>query len=132
MAGFKTMNAKFAGKCRSCGCRIEAGDKIRWSKAAGANCFDQNDCRDWADMEAEQAAEMRMESWADHRMAGTSASFWEDEDYERSQRRRDEAEYQRGYHEVAQIQAFAPAGSALREQMYAEMEMAAYNRGEDY
>lgn len=45
---------------------------------------------------------------------------------------RDEAEYQRGYHEVAAIQAMSAAGSELREQMYLEMEMAAYNRGEDY
>lgn len=44
----------------------------------------------------------------------------------------DEREYMRGIAEVAQIQAFAPAGSALREQMYLEMELAAWNRGEEF
>jgi len=33
--------------------------------------------------------------------------------------------------EVAQIQAISLPGSALREQLYLEMEMAAYNRGEE-
>lgn len=59
----------------------------------------------------------------------------EHDDYEpdpdAAQDARDEADYQRGYNEVAQIQAMSAPGSELREQMYMEMEMAAYNRGED-
>lgn len=46
--------------------------------------------------------------------------------------RRDEMEYQQGKAEVEQIQAFSAPGSALREQMYLDMEMAAHNRGEEF
>lgn len=35
----KTMVAKFPGKCKSCGGRIEAGSSIVWSKASGARHF---------------------------------------------------------------------------------------------
>ena len=44
---------------------------------------------------------------------------------------REEADYQRGYNEVADIQAITAPGSALREQMYLDMERNAYNRGEE-
>lgn len=104
----KTMAAKFGGKCRSCGGRIVAGETIRWSKASGA-------------MHAACEAEANEVNWFD-----------DEGDWEAAEIRREEQEYLQGYHEMRQIQAFAPAGSALREQMYAEMEMAAYNRGEDY
>lgn len=59
---------------------------------------------------------------------------WFDDEFdaEAEMIRREEAEYLRGYHEVAAIQAMSAPGSDLREQMYREMEMAAYNRGEDY
>ena len=42
-----------------------------------------------------------------------------------------ELKYRQGAAEVAQIQAITAPGSELREQMYMEMEMAAYNRGEE-
>lgn len=42
------------------------------------------------------------------------------------------SQMRQGMSEVAQIQACAPAGSALREAMYFDMELAAFNRGEDY
>lgn len=128
----RTMTAKFPGKCRDCGARIEPGDRIRYSKATGALCEDASGCRDWIDAQAEQAAEMRMERFADHRMAGLSTEqFFENEDYERQQRRRDDADYQRGYHEARYAQMAGPAGSDAREAAYREMEMAAYNRGDD-
>ena len=43
----------------------------------------------------------------------------------------DEADYFRGYHEMAEIQAISAAGSEYREQLYREAELAAYNRGEE-
>lgn len=127
----RTMTAKFPGKCRDCGAPIHPGEKIRYSKATGALCASEADCRDWQDAQAEQATEMRMESWMDHRYAGTTQHFFEDEDYERAQRRRDEAEYQRGYYETRNAQMAGPAGSDAREAAYREMEMVAYNRGDD-
>lgn len=45
---------------------------------------------------------------------------------------RDEMEYQQGKAEVEQIQAISAPGSAFREQMYLEMEQAAYDRGEEF
>lgn len=101
----RTMRAKFAGKCRACQGAIGEGDLIVWAKGAGGR----------------------------HSVCGTAIDTSGTEfDVEAEMARRDEAEYQRGYHEVASIQAFSAAGSALRESMYLEMEMAAYNRGEDY
>jgi hypothetical protein len=118
----KTMAAKFGGKCRSCGGRIVAGETIRWSKASGAMHAACEAEANEANFHASDAAHAR----------GYGDWFDDEGDWEAAEIRREEAEYMRGYHEVRQIQAFAPAGSALREQMYAEMEMAAYNRGEDY
>jgi hypothetical protein len=45
---------------------------------------------------------------------------------------REDREYMAGKNEVAEIQAISAPGSALREQLYLEMEQAAYNRGEEY
>jgi hypothetical protein len=42
-----------------------------------------------------------------------------------------ERQYQQGKREVEEIQAITKAGSAEREQMYREMEQAAYDRGDD-
>jgi hypothetical protein len=108
----KTMTAKYAGKCRTCGGRIEAGDTIRWGRAEGANHFDRDLCG--------------------IRNTAVIDGFGDEFDAEDALIRREEAEYQRGYHEVAQIQAVSSAGSVWRDALYAEMEMAAYNRGEDY
>jgi|SRR5215831_2664863 len=44
---------------------------------------------------------------------------------------RETAEYMAGRNEVAQIQAISAPGSALREQLYMEMEMRNYNLGLD-
>lgn len=100
----RLMTARYNGRCLACGGRITKGETISYSREEGAR----------------------------HAAPCVSVpDFYEPEDWETRQARRDEAEYQRGYHEVAQIQAFSAPGSALREQMYAEMETAAYNRGED-
>lgn len=112
----KVMAAKFNGKCRSCGGRIEAGEQIVWSKASGAM---HDACGGHG-----QLAGIRQTAVID--------GYGDEFDAEAELIRREEAEYQRGYHEVAQIQAMTSAGSLLREAMYLEMEMAAYNRGEDY
>lgn len=121
----KTMTAKYAGKCRACGGRIEAGDTIRWSRAAGANHADSGVCQDFGAFVAEESAEREFFGRADRH------DFSEFE-AEGALIACEEAEYQRGYHEVAAIQAISAPGSAWRDALYAEMEMAAYNRGEDY
>lgn len=36
---FRTLTAKFAGKCRRCGDPFPAGTKIRWAKGAGSYHF---------------------------------------------------------------------------------------------
>lgn len=82
----RTMTAKFDGRCRHCGTPFEAGEKMRWSKATGSLCASQDDCNNMQDARAEQAAEMRMESWAEHRMAGTTEHFWANQEYEREMR----------------------------------------------
>lgn len=78
------MKAKFNGKCRDCGGRIEAGDEIRWSRAQGARHADEQTCRDEADYRAESLAEQRMERWAEARFTGTTGVFFENEDYLRA------------------------------------------------
>lgn len=97
----KRMTAKYNGRCKDCGRDLRKGDTIRWSRATGALC------------------------------AGECHYGDGDGDYELAAARRDEAEYQRGYHETRLAQMAGPAGSAAREAAYLEMEMAAYNRGED-
>ena len=84
--------AKWAGVCHGCGCAFDAGDEIKrhgggWGHYHSADC---DDARAVADSRAEQLAEMRMESWADHRMAGTTEHFWSDWEYER-------ADFERGW-----------------------------------
>lgn len=131
----RTMTARYSSRCRNCGGRIEEGDTIRWSRSTGAIHGSQSECDDFAAFAAEEAGEARFFAGVtggdrNAEMRGfTDGPF---EDWEAAERRRDEREYRRGVAEVAQIQAFAPAGSALREAMYLEMEQAAWNRGEDY
>lgn len=70
------MKAKFNGKCHVCGGVIHAGDEIRWSRAEGARHWDAEDCREaqeWEDARAEQAAEMRMEGYAEAHLMGVGA-----------------------------------------------------------
>lgn len=55
------------------------------------------------------------------------AAYQSEMDWEGEMIAREEREYQQGYHEVAAIQAVTTAGSALREQMYMEMEQRDYD-----
>jgi hypothetical protein len=66
------MKAKFEGKCRECGGVIYAGDEIRWSRAEGAR-HEQSVCDDYHALRAEQAAEMRMEAYAEAHLMGVGA-----------------------------------------------------------
>lgn len=75
------MKAKFTGTCRDCGDVIEVGEEITrhssgrgWVHAGDTCSYDDG----W---QAESLAEQRMERWAEARFAGTTSSFWEDEDY---------------------------------------------------
>ena len=68
------MKAKFDGTCRTCGGVIHAGDEIKWSRTEGSRHVDADDCREaleWAEAQAEQAAEMRFEMGCAAHMAGT-------------------------------------------------------------
>jgi hypothetical protein len=101
----KQMQAKFAGRCRSCGERIEVGSHILWSKAEGArhvNCGQQASSPD------------------------PDPELYYDNDS-------DEAEYQRGRAEAEQYQMNRRLyGARLAEQWEMEAELARYNRGDDY
>lgn len=120
MTGFRKMAAKFSGKCALCGGAIAAGDEILWKKGAGARHADEADCGGGYTLYQEYAG------------AAYQRAYHDEDAWEAAEIRREEAEYQRGYHEVREIQAISAAGSAFREQLYREMEQAAYNRGEDY
>lgn len=119
----RTMTAKYNGRCRDCGADLRAGDKIRWSKATGSLCA---------------AGECESDGHSDRMPCGCSdyhyadcplvTSRYDDGGYEE---RYGGSDYARGRAEVAAIQAVSEAGSALREALYMEMEMNAYNRGED-
>jgi hypothetical protein len=98
------MKARYAGSCSRCGGSIHPGDSI--SPVDRSWVHTRCDPRE-VDYDPETAEYMK-------------------------QKRRDEAELAAGKAEVEQIQAISKAGSALREQLYLEMEQAAYNRGEDY
>jgi hypothetical protein len=113
--GATEMKAKFSSKCPGCGDRIHEGDNI--SKGDSGK-YEHSGC-------AGSATSGYTHDEADY-FAGHA-----EYDAEMAEVRRDNSEYMKGYHEVANIHAFAPAGSALREEMYFEMEMAAYNRGDD-
>lgn len=130
----KAMAARFNGKCRGCGGRIEAGEQILWSKATGALHGECGLNEDFGGAEARlaQREERGHTLYQEYAGAAFQRAYDDEFDAEAELIRREEAEYQKGYHEVKNIQAFAPAGSLLREAMYLEMEMAAYNRGEDY
>lgn len=101
----KTMTARFPGRCRNCGATITPGDTIRYSKPTGALCVNQASC---------------------------GAAVHDDGDVEDREMRFANSEYARGYYETRNAQMAGPAGSAAREAAYMEMEMAAFNRGDDY
>ena len=119
----RNITAKYRGKCASCGKEIAVGDSIMWT--GGGSTYHlacATAASDGAGVEDEALGQQGL-----HELG----VYDEPEDWESAQARRDEQEYQQGYHEVRAIQAMSSAGSALREQMYLEMEQAAYNRGED-
>lgn len=107
----RTLTAKYNGKCQRCGGGIQAGESIRWERGYGSEHFDKNVCRDELDFRGEESAEREQARREDARM---------------------DADYRTGMSEVAAIQAVTVAGSEMREAMYRDMELAAYNRGEDY
>jgi hypothetical protein len=103
------MKAKFSSRCAGCGSPINEGDNI---SRGPSGKFEHSSC-------------------SRGRLTGGGNVFPTMDEADYHEMRRDEAEYQKGYHEVASIQAFFPPGP-MRDAAYMEMEMAAYNRGEDY
>ena len=111
----RTMTAKYGGRCAgACGVRIQAGDTILWSKESGAL---HEGCRDayWGN------------EFGRHEAAQERAAYEAEMEWEAEMIAREEREYLQGRSEVAQIQAMTTAGSALREQMYREMEQRDYD-----
>lgn len=103
----RPMTARYPGRCRGCGLPIKRGAQIIWSRRTGAlhngACLDMFDGTEFGRFEAEQEARA-------HGLAMDD-------------------EIRQGMAEVAQIQAISAPGSALREQLYMEMEMRDYNLG---
>lgn len=127
------IQARYPGKCIVCGARFPAGLTIEWSKGKKAR---HTDC-----IPAPAGVSSRLPRRRETLLGWPTADAYEADrerrqhvaeyEAEAAQERRDEAAYQQGVAEMREAQAFAPAGSALREQMYLEMEMAAYNRGDE-
>ena len=110
----RQMKAKFRGRCKGCGETIGVGSDILWSKAEGA--FHDNG-RCYADTGLRRT-----------RVGNDGGSIADHEfDYEAAQARRDQAEYQQGYHDVAAIHAISAAGYDFREQLYRELEQRDYD-----
>ena len=109
----RTMQAKFRGRCKGCGETIAVGSDILWSKSTGA--FHDNG-RCYADTGLSRARGNDGGSIADY-----------ERDVEGELIRREEAEYQQGYHDVAAIHAVSAPGSDLREQLYRELEQRDYD-----
>lgn len=105
----REMVARYNGRCLGCEAGIKKGERIVFQKGVGSYHADRG-CGDvyWGNEFGRQEA-------AQERAAYQAEMDWE------------EAEYRQGYHEVAQIQAVTTAGSALREQMYREMEQRDYD-----
>jgi hypothetical protein len=103
------MTAKFAGRCRECGDRIEKGDSILWGRNEGAR---HEHC------------------------PSPEPSHYDDSDYDEPidpQIARDEADYQQGVAEAQQyLDNKRMYGAELAEQWEMEAELARYNRGEDW
>lgn len=121
------MIARYNSPCPECGGGIVGNrDEIlkgSTGKYMHAECA-ANEGRDFAgECEAEIHAE---NAWLRAAEAG-GLDDWAEEQMERQGM----LEYERGMAEVAQIQAISAPGSELREALYMEMELAAYNRGED-
>jgi len=107
----RSMQAKFRGRCKGCGEVIAVGTDILWSRATGA--FHDNG---------------RCHVANRTRVGNDGGSIGDYEvDVEAQIARREEAEYQQGYHDVAAIHAISAAGSEFREQLYRELEERDYN-----
>ncbi len=75
------MKAKFEGKCRDCGGLVEVGEDVKWlGRGKGIRHTDVAVCNEVYGYEAERRAEIDMEMWAEHRMAGTTHAYWENRD----------------------------------------------------
>lgn len=105
------MRARYASKCPACGGRVAVGESI--SRLASGK-YGHSVCA--------SPGFTRADAYTGVDPAEVRSDF--------AERRRMDADYATGYAEVAQIQAMSAPGSALREQMYLEMDLAAYNRGE--
>lgn len=118
----RKMQAKFRGRCKGCGGVVAVGSDILWSKQTGA-FHDNGECY----VETGRVTGDVRED-VDYAFGGGHRADVEAErDWEAEQLRRDEAEYQQGYHDVAQIHAISEAGSDFREQLYRELEERDYN-----
>jgi hypothetical protein len=109
------MNARYSGRCKGCGGGIAAGERILWSKETGA--LHNGACLDV----------YHGNQFGRHEAAQERRAYETEMDWEAAQLRRDEAEYQTGRAQVAEIQALTTAGSALREALYREMEQRDYD-----
>lgn len=68
------MKAKFSGKCTDCGKHVSVGDEVRFNgRGRGVRCWDESECRSWQEAQWEQAAEMRMEAYAEAHLMGVGA-----------------------------------------------------------
>jgi hypothetical protein len=107
----REMNARFNGRCLGCSEGIKAGERIVFQRGVGSYHADRG-CGDvyWGNEFGRQEAEQER------------AAYQAEMDWEGAMIAREEAEYQRGYHGTAAIQAISTAGSAWREQLYAEQE----------
>lgn len=65
----RKMKAKFDGRCVDCGGALYAGDVIRWERGYGSVHEDEEVC----DSYLTQAAEMRMEGYAEAHLMGYGA-----------------------------------------------------------
>jgi hypothetical protein len=108
----RKMQAKFRGRCKGCGEVIAVGSDILWSKQTGA--FHDNERCHTGTHQTRVGND-----------GGSIADYEVDVDAQLA--RRDEAEYQQGYHDVAAIHAISEAGSDFREQLYRELEERDYN-----
>lgn len=112
----REMTARFNGRCLGCAEGIKKGERIVFQRGVGSYHADRG-CGDvyWGNEFGRQEA------------AQERAAYQAEMDWESEMIAREEREYQQGYHEVAAIQAVTTAGSALREQMYLEMEQRDYD-----
>lgn len=116
MSDVREMTARFNSRCLGCDRGIRAGERIVFQRGVGSYHADTG-CGDvyWGNEFGRQE------------VAQERAAYEAEMEWEAAMVAREEAEYRAGYHEVAQIQAMTTAGSALREQMYLEMEQRDYD-----